>query len=168
MDKIAVLVLGLLITGCSTAPSTVVTGSKSAVESQPTSLQQRKLVESFLTVFDQWEGAPYQLGGSSLAGIDCSAFVQIAYSSATQQKLPRTTLKQSQVGTYVNYDQAEIGDLVFFKTSRTTRHVGVYLGSKQFMHASTSKGVIISRIDNPYWASKFWQFRRVANSPEKI
>ncbi|MDW1501903.1 NlpC/P60 family protein, partial [Vibrio sp. YT-19(2023)] len=50
---------------------------------------------------------------------------------------------------------------VFFKTRRSTYHVGIYLGNKQFMHASTSKGVIISRIDNPYWASKFWQVRRV-------
>ncbi|MEZ9174007.1 NlpC/P60 family protein, partial [Vibrio cyclitrophicus] len=47
------------------------------------------------------------------------------------------------------------------KTSPKVRHVGVYLGNKQFLHASTSKGVIISRLDNPYWASKFWHFRRI-------
>ncbi|MFA0501936.1 NlpC/P60 family protein, partial [Vibrio sp. 10N.222.46.A1] len=57
--------------------------------------------------------------------------------------------------------QAISGDLVFFKTSMTVRHVGVYLGNNQFLHASTSKGVIISRLDNPYWASKFWHFRRL-------
>ena len=118
-----------------------------------------------MLVFKQWEGAPYQFGGTSKHGVDCSAFVQLAYRDATSVQLPRTTLKQSQIGTKINYELAESGDLVFFKTNRTTRHVGVYLGNRQFMHASTSKGVIISRLDNPYWASKFWHFRRVYNPP---
>ncbi|TKG10403.1 C40 family peptidase, partial [Vibrio lentus] len=75
--------------------------------------------------------------------------------------LPRTTKDQSQQGKEIAYEQAISGDLVFFKTSPKVRHVGVYLGNKQFLHASTSKGVIISRLDNPYWASKFWHFRRI-------
>ncbi|EEZ00130.1 lipoprotein NlpC [Vibrio sp. RC586] len=105
------------------------------------------------------------MGGVSKNGIDCSAFVQIAYRDAWQLDLPRTTQSQAQTGQKITYEQAQYGDLVFFKTSRTNIHVGVYLGDKQFMHASTSKGVIISRIDNPYWASKFWHFRRIENPP---
>ncbi len=126
-------------------------------------------MDAFLLVFDHWQGAPYRLGGSSLNGIDCSAFVQVAYQDAKGVNLPRTTKDQSKIGQYVEYAQARGGDLVFFKTGFNTRHVGIYLGNKQFMHASTSKGVIISRVDNPYWASKFWQFRRVTYSPmEKL
>lgn len=120
---------------------------------------------SFSGVFTEWHGVPYRLGGSTKRGIDCSAFVQIAYRDAWQLDLPRTTQSQAQTGQLITYEEAQYGDLVFFKTSRTNIHVGVYLGQKQFMHASTSKGVIISRIDNPYWASKFWHFRRIDNPP---
>ncbi|MCV5688202.1 NlpC/P60 family protein, partial [Escherichia coli] len=88
-------------------------------------------------------------------------FVQRAFVEAYQLALPRTTKQQSTQGVELSWTDAKQGDLVFFKTRRSTYHVGIYLGNKQFMHASTSKGVIISRIDNPYWASKFWQVRRV-------
>ena len=111
--------------------------------------------------FNEWEGTPYRLGGTKKSGIDCSAFVQKAFVEAYQMSLPRTTRQQSKQGVEMSWSDAQQGDLVFFKTRRSTYHVGIYLGNKQFMHASTSKGVIISRIDNPYWASKFWQVRRV-------
>ncbi|MDA9556657.1 NlpC/P60 family protein [Vibrio sp.] len=112
-------------------------------------------------VYDVWKGTPYQLGGTNKRGIDCSAFVQIAYRDTSDIRLPRTTLQQVKKGKRIKYKEAKRGDLIFFLTSRTTRHVGVYLGNKEFMHASTSRGVMISRTDNPYWSSKFWQFRRV-------
>lgn len=120
---------------------------------------------SLFSVYQQWQGVPYRLGGTSKAGIDCSAFVQIAFQDAWQHSLPRTTRLQSQQGQAIRYRDAQYGDLVFFKTSRSTRHVGIYLGNQYFMHASTSQGVIISRLDNPYWASKLWQFRRINNPP---
>ena len=111
--------------------------------------------------YNEWEGTPYRLGGTKKSGIDCSAFVQKAFVEAYKMSLPRTTRQQSKQGVEMSWSDAQQGDLVFFKTKRSTYHVGIYLGNKQFMHASTSKGVIISRIDNPYWASKFWQVRRV-------
>lgn len=121
--------------------------------------------DSLGILFQRWQGVPYRLGGETLNGVDCSAFVQIVFKDAWQIPLPRTTRSQSQTGFEVNYQNAQRGDLVFFRTSRTSNHVGVYLGDKKFMHASTSKGVMISRIDNPYWASKFWQFRRIISPP---
>lgn len=108
-----------------------------------------------------WEGTPYLYGGSTLTGVDCSGFVQSVFLRAHQISLPRTTLAQSNIGYQVKYEEAESGDLVFFKTSAKNKHVGIYLGEKQFMHASTSKGVTMSRLDNPYWASVFWQLRRI-------
>ncbi|EGU30507.1 putative lipoprotein NlpC [Vibrio ichthyoenteri ATCC 700023] len=148
----------MALTGCSSSPS----------QSEPSpvlSEYHQQLKNEFLDVFYVWKGTPYRLGGSTLKGVDCSAFVQTAFQHAAEINLPRTTEYQVQVGQEIEYGQAKVGDLVFFKTSRTTRHVGVYLGQNQFMHASTSKGVIISRMDNPYWAGNFWQFRRVTTSP---
>lgn len=133
-------------------------------QTQPLSDTQR-LRASLMQVFQEWEGSPYRYGGETKAGIDCSAFVQKAFLEAQNLTLPRTTWTQVQYGKKVNYDQAKLGDLVFFKTSRSSRHVGIYLGNKQFMHASTSKGVIISQLNNPYWASKFWHFRRISSPP---
>ncbi|MDF2152175.1 NlpC/P60 family protein [Vibrio sp. CAU 1672] len=111
--------------------------------------------------YREWYGTPYRLGGTQKSGIDCSAFVQKAFLEAYQLSLPRTAKQQSIKGKQLSWNEAKQGDLVFFKTRRNVYHVGIYLGNKQFMHASTSKGVIISRIDTPYWADKFWQIRRV-------
>ncbi|MFB9254845.1 NlpC/P60 family protein [Vibrio agarivorans] len=116
---------------------------------------------SYQALYQEWHGVPYQLGGNSKRGVDCSAFVQIAFEELYRAKLPRTTQEQSQIGNKIAYGQASEGDLVFFKTGYKTRHVGIYLGGNQFLHASTSRGVIISRLDNPYWADKFWHFRNV-------
>ncbi len=115
----------------------------------------------FLAEFQKWQGVPYRLGGTSLNGVDCSAFVQAVFKDAYALALPRTTAQQVKYGQRVDYDEAQTGHLVFFKTGRSVRHVGIYIGNNAFMHASTSKGVVISRLDNPYWASTFWQFRRV-------
>ncbi|CCN35267.1 putative lipoprotein nlpC [Vibrio nigripulchritudo MADA3029] len=112
-------------------------------------------------VYTRWEGVPYRFGGNDRYGLDCSAFTKIAFSEAFSKTLPRTTESQSQLGTKIRYRDAQPGDLVFFKTGFKQRHVGVYMGNNAFMHASTSKGVIISRLDNPYWADAFWHFRRV-------
>jgi len=150
------LIISVLLSACSSGPEPseqvqVTTPTNQLLDNNPDLFQ----------FYTEWHGTPYRLGGTQKSGIDCSAFVQKAFVEAYQLSLPRTTRQQSKQGVELNWTDAKQGDLVFFKTRRTTYHVGIYLGNKQFMHASTSKGVIISRIDNPYWASKFWQVRRV-------
>ncbi|PFG56102.1 NlpC/P60 family protein [Vibrio sp. ES.051] len=150
------LILSALLTACSSGPDfserdQMITPTHQLLSDNPDLFQ----------FYNEWHGTPYRLGGTQKSGIDCSAFVQKAFIEAYQYSLPRTTRQQSKQGVELSWTDAKQGDLVFFKTRRTIYHVGIYLGNKQFMHASTSKGVIISRIDNPYWASKFWQIRRV-------
>jgi len=53
-------------------------------------------------------------------------------------------------------------NLIFFKTSYKTHHVGIYVENDQFIHASTSNGVMLSSITNRYWKNAFWQARRVS------
>jgi hypothetical protein len=163
-SQLTLVTLLVILSGCSSAPKN--NGINELVQNQQMTPFHAEMKDSFMDVYRTWQGAPYRLGGTSLNGIDCSAFVQVAFQDALQLSLPRTTKQQVRVGSELDYSEAQIGDLIFFKTSRSVRHVGVYVGSKQFMHASTSKGVIISRLDNPYWASKFWHFRRVIASPE--
>ena len=155
---LAVTITFATLTACSSAPSP---SKNSQIANKPLSKSEQLTTNAYMSVYKQWKGVPYHFGGTSFRGVDCSAFVQIAVQNATQKALPRTTKEQSKQGVEIAYEQAKSGDLVFFKTSFTVRHVGVYLGNNQFLHASTSKGVIISRLDNPYWASKFWHFRRI-------
>nr|WP_246335924.1 NlpC/P60 family protein [Vibrio marinisediminis] len=145
----------IVLSGCSSHPS------NSNLAKRPLTALEQDQRDAFLGFYQKWQGVPYRLGGMSFNGIDCSALVKLAYQEAATVNLPRTTALQANIGTEVDYDAANVGDLLFFKTSLRTRHVGIYLGNKQFMHASTSKGVMISRIDNPYWADVFWQVRRV-------
>lgn len=114
--------------------------------------------------FQDWKGTPYQLGGSSKAGIDCSAFVATAYASVYNAELPRTTEAIADYGQEIERNAMKPGDLVLFKTGVFDRHVGVYMGKGIFMHASTSKGVIKSTLTNPYWRKAYWKTVR----PESV
>ena len=114
------------------------------------------------TVYSSWHGVPYKYGGTSRRGLDCSSFVQKVYKNAFNINLPRTTKQQVKLGRWIPEETAKVGDLVFFKTGRNTRHVGVYIGNGKFVDSASSKGVTESSLDSYFWRSHFWQFRRVA------
>ena len=116
---------------------------------------------NLLTFHDEWKGTPYRLGGVSKKGVDCSGFVYLAYLNIVGDKLPRTVNAQRILGKEVPRNQLKAGDLVFFKTGRTTRHVGIYMSENRFLHASTKKGVKISNLNNVYWKSRYWFAKRI-------
>ncbi|MEM8498409.1 MAG: NlpC/P60 family protein [Pseudomonadota bacterium] len=110
----------------------------------------------------EWRGTPYRLGGNSRRGIDCSGFVQNTFQRQFDSALPRTTELQVREGKKISKSQLRTGDLVFFRTGRGVRHVGIYLNDGQFIHASKSAGVTQSDMNSSYWAPRFWQARRLA------
>ncbi|WP_232226073.1 C40 family peptidase [Salinisphaera hydrothermalis] len=112
-------------------------------------------------VYERWAGTPYRYGGQSRNGVDCSSFVRQTVDTVESYELPRTTVEQAQVGMSIPRQDLEAGDLVFFKTGALSHHVGIYLGRGRFMHASSSQGVTISRLDNIYWRHHYWQARRI-------
>ncbi|MBT8134956.1 MAG: C40 family peptidase, partial [Gammaproteobacteria bacterium] len=75
--------------------------------------------------------------------------------------IPRSTEYQSKVGRSIPKNQLRAGDMVFFKTGIFTRHVGMYIDDGDFLHVSSSKGVMISSLENPYWSSAYWKSQRV-------
>jgi len=102
-------------------------------------------------------GAPYRLGGSSVQGLDCSAFVRKIY-EFFDVNLPRTAREQAKVGMKVAKGELTEGDLVFFNTRRAFGHVGIYIGNNQFVHASSGKRdrhVRIDSLDKPYYNQRF-------------
>ena len=115
--------------------------------------------------YRRWLGTRHRLGGNDRNGIDCSGFVQAVYRNAFQINLPRTTVGQVKQGQPVGFQDMRIGDLVFFKAPDTPRHVGIYLGKSQFVHASKSSGVTVSPIDRYYWKPHFWAARRILTDP---
>uniref|UniRef100_UPI0040479DF5 NlpC/P60 family protein n=1 Tax=Aliarcobacter sp. TaxID=2321116 RepID=UPI0040479DF5 len=119
------------------------------------------LNKKFYSFYKQWEGVRYQLGGSSKKGIDCSAFIQKAFKEKFNLSMPRTTVLQSKVGKEITKDELVLGDLVFFKTGRSSKHVGIYIEDGKFMHASTKYGVTISELDNVYFKNKYWKAQRI-------
>jgi cell wall-associated NlpC family hydrolase len=106
-------------------------------------------------------GVPYKWGGSTVKGIDCSAFVREIY-SLFGVDLPRSAHAQSGAGTSINRDELLEGDLVFFHTRRPLGHVGIYIGNNQFVHASyRSKTIRIDSLDTPYFQKRFQRAVRV-------
>ena len=108
-----------------------------------------------------WYGTPHHWGGTTHSGIDCSALVQRLYQDVFSLSLPRTTREQAKIGKAVSRRGLEIGDLVFYRINSRTRHVGIYMGQDQLLHASKSTGVAISSMNDRYWKRRYWMARRV-------
>jgi len=111
-------------------------------------------------------GTPYQYGGTSRRGIDCSGLSYQVYKEAVGIDLPRTADAQAEVGKAIPRSQAGPGDLVFFREPKAKKvtHVGILVSDGEegrFIHASTSKGVREDTLNNPYWKSRLVAIRQV-------
>lgn len=169
---LAALCLSVLTTGCaSSGASTSAPGERSesyaparATTSTDTDLTQTETYEvasDFRAEAQSWKGVPHRWGGTTRRGIDCSGLTQVMYARVLGLNLPRDTNRQARTGERVRRSALQPGDLVFFKTGRKTRHVGVYLSGNEFVHASSSSGVTISSLDTDYWRRTWWHARRV-------
>ncbi len=110
-------------------------------------------------------GARYRFGGSSRSALDCSSFTQQVFREQSV-KLPRTAREQFYVGNEVMRGDLKKGDLVFFQTyARFPSHVGIYLGNRKMIHASSREHrVVVSSMDTPYYLSRYLGARRMTNS----
>lgn len=105
---------------------------------------------------DSWYGTKYKYGGMTKAGVDCSGFCNILYKEVYNKTIKRTTSAIAKEITKVKKSSLKQGDFVFFNISKKKNtHVGIYLTNNKFVHASSSKGVVISSLDNPYYIKTF-------------
>ncbi|MDO4764049.1 MAG: NlpC/P60 family protein [Flavobacteriaceae bacterium] len=136
---------------------------KSKFENKGTDKQIAKIISDA----ESYIGTPYKLGGMTSSGFDCSGFVVKVFNE-NDLKMPRRSIDQSQQGKKININDVKIGDLLFFATAGKGRvsHVGIVHsilngGEVKFIHASTTRGVIISSLNESYWNKAFLFARRV-------
>jgi len=125
-----------------------------------------KTIKGLLSEAESYLGTPYRYGGMTRKGIDCSAFVLSVFGATLGMNLPRVAAAQSQEGEKVDKSQLQKGDLVFFSHGKRISHVGIVYdvtedGDVKFIHAATSRGVMISSLADSYWGPKFRFAKRI-------
>ena len=130
-------------------------------------IKHERTIDNILNEASTYLGTPYRYGGTTRSGIDCSAFVLSVFGSAAGMDLPRVAAEQSQEGDSIDKTELKRGDLVFFAHGRgRISHVGIVEevtedGEIKFIHAATSRGVMISSLNDKYWGPKYRFAKRV-------
>lgn len=118
-----------------------------------------KQLKQLMAEARSWIGTPYVYGGSTKGkGTDCSGMIMQLFSDIYGLKLPRSSAMQYEVARPVKYNKMRPGDLVFFSTDKSrsrVNHVGLYVGDNRMIHASSSRGVMESSLDLPYWKEAY-------------
>jgi len=125
-----------------------------------------KTAESIIAYAQQFKGTRYKYGGTTKKGMDCSGLIYTTFGEHGIA-MPRTTKELSTKGDWVDIKQIHKGDLVFFATKKNSRkinHVGIVTDIKgneiSFIHSSSSRGVMISKLSERYWYFAYVQARR--------
>lgn len=120
-----------------------------------------RIAEESLT----WIGTPYGYGRSEKGvSTDCSGLVLIIYDQIAEIKLPRNSAQQADFCEELKEKDIKPGDLVFFATGKDKKkvsHVGIMVDGEKFVHASGSKGVMLSEMTTPYYRRTFIKYGRV-------
>lgn len=109
-----------------------------------------------------WYASPYKYGGCLKSGVDCSCFASILYQTVYGKNLARTANDMFLQCEKITEEEAREGDLFFFRMNGTKiSHVGVFVKGEYFVHASTSKGVILSSLKEAYYRKNFYCAGRI-------
>lgn len=114
---------------------------------------------------ETWLGTPYKYAAQEKGrGTDCSGLVLMVFDKVLDEKLPRNSAKQAEYCQPLDASEVDCGDLIFFATGKDPErisHVGIVIDERTFIHASASKGVVVSDYTTPYYQRKFRMFGRV-------
>lgn len=128
-------------------------------------------IDELISEAKKWIGAKYRYGGHSRKdGTDCSGMVMELFLKVFDIKLPRNSAQQQEFCSSIRQKDLQAGDLMFFATGKNRNrvsHVGLYIGGDEMIHASSSRGVIISNINEQYYARNYHSSGRVIDRPTK-
>lgn len=168
MPKLLLLVLvSIALTSCGNSKKASQTNSGNYSKERNTSTANQAKANTIISYAKQFTGVPYKYGGTSRSGMDCSGLVFVAFNQENIT-LPRVSRDMATQGVSISLNSVAKGDLLFFKTNKNSNqinHVGLIVatdsGVIRFIHSTTSRGVIISSLDEPYWNNAFVGARRL-------
>ena len=170
---VLILIVSILLGGCRSHKNNrnkdyVETGAIELKERKPTKEKEKVKNHIGRKVADEaktWVGTPYKYAGKEKGrGTDCSGMVMTIYLDVAGVAMPRNSAEQGEFCESIKEHNVEAGDLVFFaigKDSSKISHVGIMIDGLRFVHASSSKGVIISDMETPYYRRNFKKYGRV-------
>lgn len=116
------------------------------------------LADALVDEARSWLGTPYRYGGKTKKGADCSGFIMEVYRNVAGISIPRNSAKQKEYCADIDKMDLTVGDLIFFSSKRSgggIAHVGMYIGDGMMIHASSSRGVVESPIDQRYYVEHY-------------
>lgn len=170
MRLLPLIVLILLsFSSCKSAKLAKRNNSTISVSTKPNTSVKTKLslANSIVNNANSFAGTKYKFGGTTKKGMDCSGLIYVSFQKEAID-LPRISRDMAKQGQRVTLQNTKKGDLLFFKTSKNRKvinHVGLVINSKkgtiEFIHSTTSKGVITSSLSEHYWNNAFVEARRI-------
>lgn len=187
MRKLLYLFMGILMMNCGVKKKTTYSTNKDysktrkvTVEASEPDLNRRtgrtakitsgnssSVADNIINTALTFSGTRYKYGGTTKKGMDCSGLLYVSFGEH-DVKLPRVSYHMAEEGKKVNLNKVEKGDLLFFKTRKRTRrinHVGMVVAVEgdeiKFIHASSSRGVIVSSLREGFWNQAFVKATRV-------
>ena len=178
MWALAIAIMAVSLSGCGAARKSTASGKAKYTLTQAKTPAKKKgsaagsitiskdlpaETQALLAEADRWLGTAYRYGGNSTSGVDCSGLVCQVFANALAIKLPRNSAQQSDYCRGIDRKELIIGDLVFFNTGGRSRvsHVGIYVGSGNFIHTSSTRGVIVSSLSENYFQRTYHSSGRV-------
>jgi cell wall-associated NlpC family hydrolase len=163
---VSLLLLLLFLSSCGSKKS-VPRKNRAITSSEIKTPSSSKQIDNIIDDAMRYEGTRYKYGGTTRSGMDCSGLVYVVFKE-NNIALPRVSRDMAKRGTKVVLKKAKEGDLLFFQTNKNRNvinHVGLVTSVKgdviTFIHSSTSRGVIVSTMDENYWKGAFVAVRRI-------
>ncbi|MAN59335.1 MAG: glycoside hydrolase [Flavobacteriaceae bacterium] len=161
-----IALLPLFLASCGSS-KTVHSDATRSLPDKGTTRVSSATAENIVNYAMTFEGTKYKFGGTSKKGMDCSGLIYTAFNKE-KVWLPRISRDMAREGKSIPLRQTDVGDLLFFQTNKSSRvinHVGLVVeslgGAIKFIHSTTSRGVIISSLDERYWNDAFVEVRRM-------